>query len=169
MEILKNFGFEWTLFAAQIVNFLIIFFILKKFLYKPVLKLLDERKRKISDGLKQAEESARILEETTKKEEQILKKAQIEAKKHLDEAHEQREAMQAQSVEETKQQVAKMIADARDQMKYESDQTSKKLELQVSNLAIEFLEKSLKGLFGDKEQETVMKNAMDRMKGGKNK
>lgn len=138
-------------------------------MYKPVLKLLDERKKKISEGLKQAEESARILEQTTQKEEQILKKTQIESKKLLDEAREQREAMMLQSTEETKKQVEKMISDARNQIKQESDEASKNLELQVSKLAIEFLEKSLKGLFSDKEQELVMKNAMEKMKGGKNK
>ncbi len=105
----------------------------------------------------------------TQKEKEILKKAQVESKKLLDEAREQREIMLLQSTEETKKQVAKMIADARDQIKFESDETSKKLELQVSKLAIEFLEKSLKGLFSDKEQEVVMKNAIEKMKGGKNR
>lgn len=169
MEILNNFGFEPILFAAQIVNFLIIFFVLKKFLYKPVLKQLDERKKKIAEGLNQAEESARILEETTKKEAEILRKAQTEAKKLLDESREQREIMLLQSTEETKKQVAKMIADARDQIKFETDEASKKLEIQVSKLAVEYLEKSLKGLFSDKEQEAVMKNAMNKMKGEKSK
>ncbi|HUQ84969.1 MAG TPA: F0F1 ATP synthase subunit B [Candidatus Limnocylindrales bacterium] len=169
MEILNNFGFEPILFAAQIVNFLIIFFVLKKFMYKPVLKLLDERKKKIAEGLKQAEESARILEETTKKEEEILKKAQHESKKILDEARSQSEIMLAESAAETKKQVAKMIKDARDQITSESEEASKKLELQVSKLAIEFLEKSLKGLFTDREQEIVMKNAVNKMKGEKNK
>ncbi len=167
MKILNNFGFELILFVAQIVNFLIIFFVLKKYLYKPVLKLLNERRKKIADGLKQAEESARILEETTQKEEEILKKAQAESKKLLDEAKAEREVMLRQSEEQTKKQVEKMISEAREQIKYETSETSKKLELQVSRLAIGFLEKSLKGLFSDKEQGEIMKKAASKLKGTK--
>ncbi|HVF69376.1 MAG TPA: F0F1 ATP synthase subunit B [Xanthomonadales bacterium] len=167
MEILKNFGFEWTLFAAQIVNFLIIFWLLKKFLYKPVLKLLGERKKKIEDGLKNAEKAEKLLAETVQREEEILKKAQSEAKKLLDEARTQRETMLIQSEAETKKQVAKMISDARDQIQFEATGASKKLEIQVSKLAIEFLEKSLKGLFGDKEQEIVMRSALKKIKNNK--
>src|SRR5437870_10658982 len=66
MEILKNFGFEPILFIAQIVNFVIIYLILKKFLYKPVLKLLKDRKQTIAGGLKQAEESARQDRKSTR-------------------------------------------------------------------------------------------------------
>ena len=57
MEIIKNFGVEPVLLVAQIINFLIILFILKKFLYKPVLDTLKKREDSIKEGLKQAEES----------------------------------------------------------------------------------------------------------------
>ena len=76
MEILNNFGFEPILFFAQIVNFLIIYLVLKKFLYKPLLKVLNDRKHKIEEGLKSAEESNRLLKETIDKEQEILKNAQ---------------------------------------------------------------------------------------------
>ena len=81
MEILNNFGFEPILFFAQIVNFLIIYLVLKKFLYKPLLKVLNDRKHKIEEGLKSAEESNRLLKETIDKEQEILKNAQLDAKK----------------------------------------------------------------------------------------
>ncbi len=81
MEILNNFGFEPILFVAQIVNFVIIYLLLKKFLYKPVLKLLKERRDIITKGLKQAEESARLLEETVQKEEKDIAGRPGEGKK----------------------------------------------------------------------------------------
>jgi F-type H+-transporting ATPase subunit b len=43
MELLKNFGFEPVLFLAQVVNFLVIFLVMKKFLYAPLVKMLEER------------------------------------------------------------------------------------------------------------------------------
>jgi len=52
MEILKEFGIQPTLLLAQIVNFLIILFVLKKFFYKPIIKVLDARKKRIEVSLK---------------------------------------------------------------------------------------------------------------------
>lgn len=164
MEILNNFGFEPILFLAQIVNFLIIYWLLKKFLYKPVLKLLEDRKHKIVQGLKNAEESARLLEETIQKEEKILNQAQEKAKKLIEEAKAQSDIMLKQSIEETRKKVDTMLLEAREQIKYETGIAQKRLEVNISKLAVSFLEKSLQGLFGNKEQEVIMKNALKKLK-----
>jgi F-type H+-transporting ATPase subunit b len=164
MEILGNFGFEPILFVAQIANFLIIFWVLKKFLYKPVLKILDERKEKIEKGLKDAEEAEKRLLDASEKEEQILKKAQSDAKKLIEESISVAEDHRAQKELETKKQVAEMINTAREQIKEETNIASKKLEEQVGRLAVEFLEKSTKGIFNDKEQQEVIKEAIKKMK-----
>lgn len=164
MEILYNFGFEPILFFAQIVNFLIIFFLLKKFMYKPLLKVLHDRKKKIEEGLKNAEEAEKRLAESVQKEEEILRKAQIEAKKLMDEALSQKELMLKEAEDETKEKVASMIADATSQIREETKVASQNLEKQVSKLAIEFLEHSIKGLFGEKEQKEIMKSALSKIK-----
>lgn len=164
MEILENFGFNSILFFAQIFNFLIIFWVLKKFMYKPVLKILDERKNKIEEGLKNAEEAEKRLLNAAEKEEQILKKAQADAKKIIDETIKESESHRAKSEEETKKHIAEMVKDARLQIAEESRIASKKLETEVVNMAVLFLEKSTKGLFGDKEQETILKEAKKKIK-----
>jgi F-type H+-transporting ATPase subunit b len=164
MDILNNFGFEPVLFVAQIVNFLIIFLVLKKYMYKPVLKLLDERKRKIAKGLKDSEEAALLLEQTVLKEEKILKEAQVKARDLIEEAKKQSEQMLKNSEAETNKKIDKMLKDAREQISYETSIAEKRLETNISKLAVTYLEKSLKGLFGEKEQEIVMKNAIKKLK-----
>ena len=72
MEILKNFGIQPTLLLAQIVNFTIILFVLKKFFYKPITKVLEERKRRIEESLKNADEIEAKLQKTAEKTAQIL-------------------------------------------------------------------------------------------------
>ena len=93
MEILNQFGVQPILLAAQVVNFLILLFILKRFLYKPLLKVLDERKKKIADSLKNAEEIEKRLLMTEEEKEKILAKTQVEAQKLLDETKKEIEAM----------------------------------------------------------------------------
>ena len=62
MELIKNFGLDPVYLAAQIVNFLIILYFLRRFLYKPVFKMLKKRENEIKEGLEKTEESKRLME-----------------------------------------------------------------------------------------------------------
>jgi F-type H+-transporting ATPase subunit b len=164
MQILNNFGFEWTLFAAQIVNFLVIFFLLKKFLYKPMLKMLDDRKHTIAQGLKHAEEADKRLQETIEKEEKVLRTAQEEAKRMIDEAKMQQASIMQNTEEQTKARVETMLQEAREQIEFETTKVEKRLTAHVSRLAIQFLQQSSQELFGPTEQEAIIKNAVKKLK-----
>lgn len=88
MDILNQFGVQPILLAAQVVNFLILLFILQKFLYKPILKVLDTRKKTIEQSLKNAEEIERRLQQTTDESEKIIAKTLKESQKILDQTNE---------------------------------------------------------------------------------
>jgi len=60
-ELIHKLGIDWKLLLAQVVNFLIILVILRFTVYKPLLKMLGERRRKIEQGLKDSEEAAQKL------------------------------------------------------------------------------------------------------------
>ena len=87
MEILNQFGINPILLAAQVVNFLILLFILKKFLYGPILKVLDTRKKTIEQSLKNAEEIERRLQQTQEDSEKIIAKTLKESQKILDQTN----------------------------------------------------------------------------------
>ena len=72
-DILNLFGLEGKLFIAQIINFAILLFILKKFLYEPIAKMMEERKAKIKQGLDDAEKAKKTLLEADSKKILILK------------------------------------------------------------------------------------------------
>lgn len=75
MEILNQFGVNPILLAAQVVNFMILLFILKRFLYKPILKVLEQRKQKIEESIKNAEEIEKRLLEIGQLQEKEIQKA----------------------------------------------------------------------------------------------
>lgn len=60
-ELFAAFGINWKLITAQMVNFGALVFLLSYFLYSPILKLLDERREKIAQGVKDAEEASAKL------------------------------------------------------------------------------------------------------------
>lgn len=60
-ELFEAFGVNWKLLLVQAVNFGLLLSVLTYFLYKPVLRIIDERQKKIAEGVKTAEEAARKL------------------------------------------------------------------------------------------------------------
>lgn len=160
MEIIKNFGVNPILLGAQIVNFLIIFFVLKKFLYKPVLELLKKRQLIIKNGVQQAEQAKVKLEEVVIEEKNILKNAQLHAKKIIEEAKQESIELTLQMNDNAKKQTEKILKDAREQISRESLVAEKRLAVQVSSLAVSFLEKALTEFFSEKEQKEVVSSAL---------
>ena len=164
METIENFGINPLLLIAQIVNFLIIFFILKKFLFKPVLEILKKREKTIKEGLRDAEEGQKTLEEAKEKEKSILKNAQISAEKIIEDGRLQGLEISKEAQDKARKETEDILRNARLQIEQEYKEAEKKLALKVSQTAVEFLEKSLGSLFGDKKQKELMQIAIKKIK-----
>ncbi len=72
---MEKLGIDPVMLVTQIINFAILAFILTKFLYKPILKLLDERQKKIAEGLELSQKMKLKEEEIQKEKEPVLHKA----------------------------------------------------------------------------------------------
>lgn len=163
MDIIKNFGVHPILLIAQIVNFIIVFFILKKFLYKPVLELLNKRKTTIQEGLEQAEKARIKLEKVVIEEKNILRQAQSQAKKIIEDSRQESIEITRQMNESAKKQTEKMLKDAKEQITKESLEAEKRLAVETSKLAVSFLEKALKDFFTPSEQKEVLSSALKKI------
>ena len=142
MDLAKEFGIDWPLLVAQIVNFLIVFFVLKRFAYKPLLDLLKNREKTIKQGIKNADDARVALEQAQEKETTILKNAQAEARKLIEETKKEQVALMQEAEEQTRKKVDVMLKEARNQISYEAKETEKRLSSHISQLATEFLQKS---------------------------
>lgn len=164
MEIIENFGLNPILLAAQVVNFLIIFFLLKRFLYKPILSILKKRQIAIKEGLKQAEDARIKLEKVVIEEKNILRQAQLQSKKIIEDAKQESIDLAQRMNIETKKQTEKLLSDAKEQIARESIVAEKKLAINTSKLAAAFLKKALTEFFSSKEQEEVIASALKKIK-----
>lgn len=164
MEVLGKFGINPVLLVAQIVNFLIIFFIVKKYALGPILTMLKNREKTIKEGLQQAEEARKLLEESTEKERALLKKAHAEAKELVAEAKKQRDELLTRTEAQTKEQTEKLLKEAREQIAFETREAEKRLAAHVNDIAIQLLQKSTSELFTEKEQTSIMEKALKELK-----
>ena len=72
-------AFDWFTFAAQIINFLILLLLLKRFLYGPIIKVMEKREKTIADRLNEAK--SRLEEAEQESDEYRSKKRELEQKK----------------------------------------------------------------------------------------
>jgi len=160
MDVLHNFGVEWQLLLAQIINFLIIFYLLKRFLYKPLFGLLKKRADAIKEGVEKAEEGKKALDDALGKEKKIIKDAQDTAKKIIADAREHGTILAKEIEERAKKQTDRMIEEAKIQIAQETKLAEQQLNKHVAEISIEMLKKSLGNVFGDKEQSEVVAKAV---------
>src|ERR1700731_832820 len=82
----ETFGWNPWLFLSQVISFVIVAFLLRRFAYKPILAVLEERRRKIEEGQLNAEKIKKELAEAEKRYQEILAKANADAQRMIDEA-----------------------------------------------------------------------------------
>lgn len=82
----EQFGFQKQLFISQVISFVIVCFLLQRFAYKPILKILEERRQKIADSLANAEKIKSDLASAQAKAQEILNQASVTGNKLIEEA-----------------------------------------------------------------------------------
>ena len=78
-EVFSQLGIEWGLLISQIVNCLVLIIILRATLYQPVLNMLEQRKQRIAQGMKDAERASAAAREAEHDKEKVLEEARREA------------------------------------------------------------------------------------------
>lgn len=85
-QIANTFGVDWPHLIAQIISFSIVCFLLQRFAYKPVLAMLEERRRQIEQGVANTKKIADELAQTEAHRQEILKQANEQITKLMEEA-----------------------------------------------------------------------------------
>lgn len=132
----ETFGFNGWLFFSQIVSFAIVAFLLQKFAYKPILTVLEERRKKIADGLANAEKIKQQLAESEQRVQEILTKANADAQKMIDEARAGAQALADKRAQQAITEAEQIIARAHEATTIERDKTLAELKREVGRLVI---------------------------------
>ncbi len=138
----------WTL-----VVFGIVFFILKKFAWKPILNSLSEREKNISDALLSTEKVKKEMESLKSENEILLAKAREERSQMMREAKETRDKIISEAKEQARIETNKIIADAQIVIHQQKMASVIDLKNQVGNLVIEVCEKVIRRELNNKEEQ----------------
>lgn len=146
---------ESLIFWTTII-FVIFFFLLAKFAWKPILGAVKSREESINNALASAEAARREMQNLTADNERILQEARMERDALLKDAREMKDKMIADSKHEAQLQGERMIEQAKAAIESEKNAAMAELKSQVSSLSLEIAEKLLKEELSNKEAQTKL-------------
>ena len=136
MEALGNLGINLSYLVVQILNFLIVMLIMSFWAYKPILKVLDERRDKIAQSLEDAREAAEARANAQSEAEKILAEAQAERASIVADATQRAEKTSADMRAAAEQERAQLLDQAQEAVTEQKESALLDLRPHVATLAI---------------------------------
>ena len=133
----QTFGVEWSLFIAQVISFIIVVILLQKFAYKPVLTMLEERRKRIAEGLANADKIKAELARTEAARQEVLNNANAQANKLIEEARAAAARVQEQETQKAIAQAADIVTKAKQAAEAEHARMLADLKREVGRLVVD--------------------------------
>jgi F-type H+-transporting ATPase subunit b len=154
-------GINPQLLVAFLINFLILFGLLTAVLYKPILKMLDERQAKIKESLDQAE---KIKEQTARSEEQVkaaIESARKEGQSIIAQASQIAEKIKEEAKDGARKEAEAIITKAKDDIKLERDKSIAELRNEFANLTVLAAEKVIKETMDTQKHKKLINEVLE--------
>jgi F-type H+-transporting ATPase subunit b len=132
----ETFGFDVWIFLSQVISFVIVALVLRRFAYKPILQVLEERRQRIAEGLLNAEKIKQQLAEAERRYAEILAKANAVAQKMIDEAREASAHLADRKQQEAILAAEQIIAKAQEASVLERERTMTELRRELGRLVV---------------------------------
>jgi len=136
-DMADTFGWNWQLFLSQVVSFCIVAFLLRQFAYKPILAVLEDRRRKIEEGQLNAEKIRKELAEAEKRYQEIVAKANADAQRMIDEARESSSHLAERKQQEAITAAEQILAKAKEAAALEHERQMQTLKRELGRLVID--------------------------------
>lgn len=163
-DLIHNFGIEWKILIAQIVNFAILLFVLKKFAFKPVMKILEERRARIEKAIHQAQSVEDKMREIDVMKEAVLAEARKESSEIIAKTEAAAIKVQESLIAEGNKKAEKILADAAARMKLEGEKLRDEIKNEISGLIADATERTVGDLFDANTQRKMVSQAAELIK-----
>lgn len=155
MDKLLN-DFSVGLFFWQILLFVILLLVLKKYAWGPILNAINAREEGIRNALDEADKARQEMESLTADNERILKEARVERDQVLKEARELKDSIISEAKNEAKDQAAKVIDQAKATIETEKQAAIATLKHQLAEISIDIAEKVIQEELSAKDKQIAM-------------
>ncbi len=135
-DISKIFHIDWKLLLAQVINFSLVLFLLQRFAFGPISKVLKERTKKIEDGLSMAQEAKKSLSFAEAKVAEMINEAKAESQKIVSRSQEEAEKIRQSEIEKTKSETEKLIENGKKSLFAEKENILMEIKNQAAEMVI---------------------------------
>lgn len=159
---MEQLGIDPKLLGAQIVNFLVIVFILNKLLYKPILTLLEKRRREIAEGVAFTEKMRKEEEKLALRREKALGKAREEALAIISEAKRQAKEVEKDILAQAHAQGGTIVERAKEEVETIKKEAQAGLRREAVSLAVQMAKRLLSSILTVRDQhQLIAKNVKE--------
>jgi F-type H+-transporting ATPase subunit b len=136
-RIATTFGVDWPHLLAQVVSFLIVCFVLYRFAYGPIIKMLETRRQQIAQGLANAEQIKAELARTESQRQEVMAQANAQATKFIEEARAASSRLQEQEAQKAIAGAEQILAKAREAADRDYARMLAELKKEVGHLVVQ--------------------------------
>ena len=155
---------EFGLFFWMLLSFSILLFVLKRFAWGPILKMLAEREKSIEDALQSAENAKEEMLNLQAGNEQILKSAILEREKIVKEARELKDSIIHDAKHEASLEANKVMENAKSAIERDRIAAISEIKSLIASFSVEIAEKILKEkLADDNRQKELIQNYIEQI------
>ncbi|MFA4890923.1 MAG: F0F1 ATP synthase subunit B [Candidatus Gracilibacteria bacterium] len=167
MDLIDKLGIDLKLLIAQAVNFLILLVILTKLVYKPILKLLDKRKKMIEQNVEDTKKIEERLTKIEEEKEKIISDASKKAMEAIEKAKKEAEEEKQKILMNAKKEISSLAERYRAQLQEEKKQLTQEVKAEVAALIIASSEKILRKEFKKDDQKRLEEAIKDELSSAK--
>lgn len=167
MEALGKLGINPAFLLSQIVNFVILFIILSVLVWKPFLRMMDERRQRIQKGIEDAEAASRERARAEQEYEKRLAEARREADKMIAEARQKGESAREEVLAEARARAEKVVSDGRETVERERQRMLADLRGQVAALAVAAANKLIGEALDEQRQRRLIDELFSGIRAGR--
>ncbi|MEO0122388.1 MAG: F0F1 ATP synthase subunit B [candidate division WOR-3 bacterium] len=160
MEALTKLGINPLLLIAQILNFLILLWILNRFLYKPILKLFKDRSSKIEDGIKTAENLKKQAAEAEERHRQLIEEAKKEAHRIIEQATKLGDEEKKKIIEMANEESRKIVERTMQEIKSEKQNIMAEIKKEVGEMVVTLSADLIRKKLDEKSQRALIEEAI---------
>lgn len=163
-ELIHHFGIDWKLLSAQVVNFLVLLFLLRRFAYKPIIGMLKKRREEIEKGLRFTKEAEEKLRHVGEEREEVLKGARNEALKLVSAAESEARKRKDEAVKEAARKSEEVVLAAKRIIQEEKAKMGEEVYQSAESLIKLGVAKVLGKMPAEKRDEELIREALKELK-----
>jgi F-type H+-transporting ATPase subunit b len=161
MDVLNTLGINARDFIWHTINFLILLFLLSKFLYRPIVSMLDERSRRIQESLEAAERAQADVARADREREELLATTRREIGEMMAQAQSAAERIQSEARSTAQQEAQRIVETARQEADAERAQAMAELRREVASLAVSAAERVISRSLDDQTHRQLVEEFLD--------